>query len=161
MLMTSTAAKLSVNDAVFRTSQGMEVPDIRQYVRAWLREHPEGKIYIGSDSQVRGTDVKYSTVICLWDVGHGVWEAYSTIKIPRLYDRFSRLWNEVQRSLEVAEMLKDIGDVIVHMDFNSDPNYASYKLYDAGMGLVKSMGYEAAGKPDSWAATCGANRHCR
>lgn len=139
----------------------MVVDDLRQYVKAWLRTHPSGEVYIGSDSQVRGSDVKYSTVICLWDVGHGVWEVYSTVKFPRPGDRFTRLWNEVQRSLHVAEQLRDITKVIVHMDFNSDPSYPSYQLYDAGMGLVKSMGYEAAGKPDSWAATCGANRRCQ
>lgn len=160
--MSATASKLSVHEGItFRTTQGMIVNDIRQYVRAWLREHPKGKVYIGSDSQVRGNVVKYSTVICLWNVGCGVWEIYSTVKIPRPNDRFSRLWNEVQRSVEVAELLRDVAPVEVHMDFNSDPSFPSYQLYDAGMGLVKSMGFEAAGKPHSWAATCGANRRCQ
>lgn len=160
--MQATATPLSITEEiVFRTPQGMIVDDLRQYVRAWLREHPNGKVYIGSDSQVRGDGVKYSTVVCLWNVGYGVWEVYSTVKVPRLNDRFSRLWNEVQRSVEVADMLRDIAQVTVHMDFNSDPKYPSYKLYDAGMGLVKAMGFEAAGKPHSWAATCGANRHCQ
>ncbi|GGH69336.1 ribonuclease H-like YkuK family protein [Phaeocystidibacter marisrubri] len=160
--MNASAAILSIDDSIlFRTSAGMVVDDLHRYVKAWLAEHPKGRIYIGSDSQVRGTIVKYSTVVCLWDVGHGVWEAYSTVKVPRFKDRFSRLWNEVQRSLEVAELIRDLGDVTVHMDFNSDPKFPSYQLYDAGMGLVKSMGFEAAGKPHSWAATCGANRHCQ
>lgn len=139
----------------------MIIDDIRTYVRAWMTLHPRGKIYVGSDSQVRGPDTKYSTVICLWDVGHGVWEIYSNVVVPRPPDRFSRLWFEVQRSLEVAEIIRDLGDVIVHMDFNSDPKYPSYQLYDAGMGLVKSMGFDAAGKPHSWAASCGANKRCQ
>lgn len=160
--MSATASKLTVSeDIVFRTSQGMIVDDLRLFVRAWLREHPGGKVYIGSDSQVRGDVVKYSTVVCLWDVGYGVWEVYSTVKVPRFNDRFSRLWNEIQRSVEVADMIRDIAPVTVHMDFNSDPSYPSYKLYDAGMGLAKAMGFEAAGKPDSWAASCGANRRCQ
>ncbi len=160
--MSAIASILSVDEQIsFRTSQGMIVDDIRLFVRAWLREHPKGKVFIGSDSQVRGNDCKYSTVVCLWDVGHGVWEAYSNVKVPRPNDRFSRLWNEVQRSVEVAELLRDLAPVTVHMDFNSDPSFPSYKLYDAGMGLVKAMGFEAAGKPHSWAATCGANRRCQ
>lgn len=160
--MSATAALLSINkEVLFRTPSGIVLDDIRVFVRAWLREHPRGKVFIGSDSQVRGGDVKYSTVVCLWDVGHGVWEAYSTVKVPRPKDRFSRLWNEVQRSVEVAELLRDITDVTVHMDFNSDPQYPSYQLYDAGMGLVRAMGFEAEGKPNSWAASCGANRRCQ
>ncbi len=155
-------ANLSVDEKMtFRTSSGMVINDVRQYVSAWLKEHPKGKVFIGSDSQVRGDLVKYSTVVCLWDVGHGVWEAYSTVKIPRPNDRFTRLWNEVQRSVEVAELLRDIAQVTVHMDFNSNPKFPSYKLYDAGMGLVKAMGFEAAGKPYSWAASTGANKRCQ
>jgi predicted RNase H-related nuclease YkuK (DUF458 family) len=71
------------------------------------------------------------------------------------------LWNEVTKAVEIAEMLKDLGKITVHVDINSNPRFRSYQLYDASMGLITSMGFEAAGKPLAWAATCGANKHCQ
>jgi len=146
----------------FRTSHGREVEDIRLHLTQWLEAHPNGEIYIGTDSKVLGNKVKYSTVICMWDVGRGVWEMYKNFTVPRLKDRYTRLWQEITLSLELAEQLRDLApNITLHMDFNSNPKFASYNLYDAGMGLITSMGYKGAGKPDAWAATYGANRHCQ
>lgn len=148
-------------NGVFRTSGGQVVEDLREFIERWKLKHENGKIYIGTDSQARGGVVNYSTVVCLWDVGHGVWEAYTKDVIDRPKDRYTRLWNEVMRSVELADEISDLGEIHVHMDYNSNPKYPSYQLYDAGIGYVTSMGYVAAGKPDAWAATSGANRHCQ
>ena len=145
----------------FRTTGGALVSNFKSFVNDWLSSHPKGEIYVGTDSKTRGDKVKYSTVICLWDVGHGVWELYAKFTIPRPKDRFTRLWHEVTHSVKIAERLKELGNIHVHMDYNSDPKFASYQLYDAGIGLVNSMGFKGAGKPDAWAATSGANRHCQ
>ena len=151
----------SKKNGVFRTTGGIVVTDLRRFIKLWLSDHKDGQIYVGSDSQVRGDIVKYSTVVCLWDVGHGVREAYSSEVSDRPKDRFTRLWNEVMRSVELADQLRDLGEIHVHMDFNSNPEFPSHKLYDAGIGYVTSMGFDAAGKPNAWAATSGANRHCQ
>jgi len=145
----------------FRTTGGSVVADLHQFIALWLEEHKTGQIFIGSDSQVRGDIVKYSTVVCLWEVGHGVWEAYRNEVSERPKDRFTRLWKEVMHSVELADQLRDLGEIHVHIDFNSDPSFASHQLYDAGIGYVTSMGFNAAGKPFAWAASSGANRHCQ
>ena len=41
------------------------------------------------------------------------------------------------------------------------PNTRPTSFYDAGIGLVNSMGFIGAGKPNAWAATSGANRRCQ
>jgi predicted RNase H-related nuclease YkuK (DUF458 family) len=151
----------AVSFGVFKTGNGAEIHDLLQYVESWCKHHPNGLIYVGSDSKVIGNQVKYATVVCLRDVGKGVHEVYRNIKIPKPKDRFTRLWNEVMYSVEVARGLQEIGPIEVHMDFNSNPKYQSFQLYDAGMGLIQSMGFKGAGKPLSWAATSGANRHCQ
>jgi predicted RNase H-related nuclease YkuK (DUF458 family) len=155
------AGEIDWDQITFRTLQGGEVDNIISFVKNWLNEHPKGEIYVGTDSKARGSRVKYSTVICLWDVGYGVWEAYANFKLPRPKDRFTRLWHEVAFSVKVAAKLKDLGNIHVHMDYNSDPKFPSYQLYDAGIGLVQAMGFQGAGKPNAWAATSGANRHCQ
>ena len=155
------AGEIDWDKITFRTLQGGEVDNIISFVKNWLTDHPKGEIYVGTDSKARGSRVKYSSVICLWDVGHGVWEAYANFWLPRPSDRYTRLWHEVTFSVKVAEKLKELGNIHVHMDYNSDPKFPSYKLYDAGIGLVNAMGFEGAGKPHAWAATSGANRHCQ
>ena len=149
------------NKSIFKTTKGTAVNNVYNFIETWLKQHRSGQIFIGSDSQVRGNIVKYSTVICLWDVGHGVWEVYKTDVENKPKDRYTRLWNEVMRSVELADTLRGLGQINVHMDLNSNPKYPSYKLYDAGIGYVTSMGFTAFGKPYAWAATSGANRHCQ
>lgn len=146
---------------VFRDHKGNIVDDVQNFVRKWLREYPGGKIFVGCDSKKRGDTVKYSTVVCLWNVGHGVKEIYKNELIPAPKDRFTRLWNEVTRAVEVADSLRNVAPIQVHVDINSNPKYKSNQLYDASMGLITSMGFEAAGKPFSWAASCGAHKHCQ
>lgn len=145
----------------FRDPLGTEVLDIKSYVSQWLQIHPRGEIFVGCDSKVRGTRVKYSTVVCLWNVGRGVNEIHKNEIEKRPNDAYTRLWNEVTRAVEVADALKDLGRITVHVDINSNPKYRSHQLYDASIGLITSMGFKGAGKPFSWAASCGAHRHCQ
>ncbi len=145
----------------FRNYEGRVVADLCSHVSTWLKANPEGEIYIGCDSKVRGTRVKYSTVVCMWNVGHGVSEVYRNEQEKAPKDAYTRLWNEVTRAVEVADVLKDIARMTVHVDINSNPKYRSHQLYDASIGLIHSMGFRAAGKPHSWAASCGAHRHCQ
>jgi hypothetical protein len=150
-----------IANPIFRDHIGTEISDIKIYVANWLHNHPNGEIYVGCDSKARGQLVKYSTVVCLWNVGQGVSEIYKNEITPAPKDSYTRLWNEVERAVSVANYLKELGEITVHVDINSNPKFRSYQLYDASIGLITSMGFKAAGKPFSWAATCGAHRHCQ
>ena len=150
-----------IHHPCWRDHEGNEIPDIRKLVSHWLVRFPKGEIYVGCDSKVRGPLAKYSTVICLWNVGRGVHEIYKNETIHAPKDEYTRLWNEVTRAVNVADVLKDLGHITVHVDINSDPRFRSYQLYDASIGLINSMGFQGAGKPHSWAASCGAHRHCQ
>ncbi|MDZ7845515.1 MAG: ribonuclease H-like YkuK family protein [Owenweeksia sp.] len=145
----------------WRNHHGQALQSYQEVVRQWLATHPRGEVYVGCDSKVRGQLVKYSTVICFWNVGRGVSEIYKneTEKAPP--DAYTRLWNEVTRAVDVADSLKDLSKITVHVDINSSPKYRSHRLYDASIGLINSMGFKGAGKPFSWAASCGAHRHCQ
>jgi predicted RNase H-related nuclease YkuK (DUF458 family) len=146
---------------IFQNHQGQKIEDPYQYVKQWLQKHPRGRIFVGCDSKVRGTQVKYSVAICLWDIGKGVNEIYKNEVVARPPDTYTRLWAEVTRAVEVAETLKGLGEITVHVDINSNPKYRSHQLYDASIGLITSMGFQGAGKPFSWAASCGAHKHCQ
>lgn len=137
------------------------IPNPRAYVKEWLQKHPKGKIFVGCDSKVRGKKTKYSEAICLWNVGHGVREIYRNEIVRTPPDEYSRLWAEVERAVAVAEELKGLGEITVHVDLNSSPEFRSHQLYDASLGLIRSMGFRGAGKPAAWAASCGAHKHCQ
>lgn len=145
----------------FRNSLGHQIDNHCEYVERWLKLHPKGEIYVGCDSKVRGKFVKYSTAICLWKVGRGVSEIFKNEVEINPPDDYSRLWNEVTRAVNIAEELKELGRITVHVDINSNPKYRSHRLYDASIGLISSMGFKGVGKPHSWAASCGAHRHCQ
>lgn len=150
-----------IEEPVFRDHRGEAINDPRAYVKNWLRQHPGGRIFVGCDSKVRGKLVKYSTAVCLWNIGKGVAEIYRNEVIPKPPDAYSRLWGEVTRAVEIADQLKDLGEITVHVDINSNPKYRSHQLYDASIGLITAMGFQGAGKPYSWAASCGAHKHCQ
>lgn len=144
----------------FMDHYGNQILDVRSFVDVWLHRHPMGEIHVGTDSKVYGPNVMYATVICLWNVGNGVHEIYRRERTKRPQDKYLRLWNEVTKAVDTANMLDGLGKITVHVDLNPNPKFYSSKLYDASIGLITSLGYEAAGKPYSWAATSGANRHC-
>jgi predicted RNase H-related nuclease YkuK (DUF458 family) len=85
--------------AVFRDHRGEAVADPKEYVKTWLKAHPGGRVYVGCDSKVRGSRVKYSTAICMWNIGKGVKEIYKNEVEKRPPDRYSRLWSEVTRAV--------------------------------------------------------------
>lgn len=152
--------KLST-DPQFIDHQNQIITQPRAFVKSWLAKHPKGRIFVGCDSKVRGKLTKYSTAICLWNIGKGVSEIYKNEVVPTPSDDYTRLWTEVEKAVAIAEKLKDLAPITVHVDINSNPKYRSHKLYDASIGLINALGFEGVGKPFSWAASCGAHRHCQ
>lgn len=155
--------QMSVNgELVFRTSAGNRVTNVVGYVSNWMQLHPQGQIHIGADSKKRGARTKYSVSICLWERNYGVHEIHHTEILKNYPDDFSRLWEEVQRAVNIASSLTGVSaNIRVHVDLNNDPKYFSNKLYEASMGFISSFGFQAIGKPDAWAASAGAHKYCQ
>jgi predicted RNase H-related nuclease YkuK (DUF458 family) len=73
---------------------------------------------------------------------------------------WTRLWGELQRSIDVAGYLKfecDIPIAQIDLDLNSDPDFKSNRVFQAAVGYAQSMGYVAKTKPDLLIATWAAN----
>ncbi len=150
-----------VQPYVFKKSNGTPVLDTLAYIKQWESTHTCSEIHVGCDSKKRGDHVKYSVSICMRDVGNGVHELHHTEIVPFPKDHYTRLWQEVERVVKVAQWLRCNGRIFVHLDINNDPRYLSGRLFDASMGFVKAMGFEAIAKPDAWAASCGAHKYCQ
>ena len=78
-------------------------------------------------------------------------------------DMWTRLWQEAEMSIDVAEWLTHQVSVRVEidMDYNSDTNFKSNKLISATKGWANSLGYKVNVKPNNQIATRAADYHCK
>jgi predicted RNase H-related nuclease YkuK (DUF458 family) len=129
------------------------IDDVFAYIKNIIAEKPETKVYVGTDSQNGRRMTTYATVIVLHynenDSGKGGHVLYSKDLLPKFRDKFTRLWGEVERSVEVSNMLRDGGINIknIDLDFNEDPKWQSNTVLLSAVGYVKASGFEARWKP--------------
>lgn len=149
---------------LFKKKNGHVIDDIGAYVKDWTDEHPNSEIYVGCDSQMEGDRINYATSICLCNVGKGthIVTSKETASDARNIAMVTRLWSEVERAIQAAELIKDVDkNITIHVDYNSKKSEKSNQLYEAGIGYAKSLGYEAVGKPHAFAASRAADHECR
>lgn len=138
--------------------------DLIPYLQNFLEEHPDSIIYVGCDSHNVSQYSRYGVVIVLHEPNKGGHVLYTKINVPKITDRFTRLWNEIEYSLSVAEYLKEMGvrkiDYI-DLDLNPDPKYKSNQVLRAALGYVESMGYAVRVKPEATIASTVADAICK
>jgi len=148
---------------VFRTVNGEAIPDVVNHTLNVLKECPWVEIHIGTDSQNHRRSTVYVTVIAYRYGNRGVHYILHKQKVKKIKDKWTRLWNEADYSIEVAEWLtKKINiKVEIDLDYNSEEKYFSSKLVQPVVGWATSLGYKANIKPDNQIATRAADHHCR
>ena len=143
------------------------VTDIYSYVTDILSRKPDTKLYVGTDSQNSRRLTTYATVIVLHynenDSGKGGHVLYSKETLPKMRDRYARLWGEVERSVEVSNMLKDLGLTVknIDLDFNEDPRFNSNTILRSAVGYVEASGFEARWKPHNAFSVRVADQICK
>lgn len=147
----------------FKTMNNHQPVELIPHVRQLTECNRALKIFVGTDSQnYQHLTVYVSTVVIRYE-NNGAQVLYQKEKVSKITDRWSRLWDELQRSIDLAAYLREEGQISVShidLDFNSDPKYFSHKLLPAAMGYEQSLGYEARSKPDLLMATWAANVLC-
>ncbi len=134
--------------------------------KALIRERELGyqiKVCIGTDSQVRGSEIEFATVIVLLRKGHGGFMFINNEKTKLKMSLKERLLTEVSRSIEIAYSLCPLfdkygTDLEVHADINTNPRFGSHTALSEAMGYILSMGFTFKAKPDAHAASCCANK---
>ena len=145
-----------------------DVPDLAGTIASDI-ERLEGDgtkltFYVGCDSHRRKRIITYAKVIAVRmehesGGGMGVFCYYKKDKEPsgKIPHR-DRLWNEVHKTVEVAQWLDEILLPLdhcveeLHADLNASPEYLSNCVASMCLGYIRSMGYVGVIKPDSWAA---------
>lgn len=95
-------------ESKFKKFGGEEIPNVGEYIRNYLKTYPQTSIYIGTDSTSKRGKVSYATVIAMYDEVRkdGVHYIFKREREIGKLDLFSRMWREVEKSIEVAEYLE-------------------------------------------------------
>lgn len=152
----------------WRTLNGRKVSrSIEDEVRsAVVKEMEAGnqlKVCIGTDSQVKGKETEFATVIVFIRKGKG---GFMYIRSETTRQRMGikeRMLTEVAKSIEVAYELCNIFtlygvDMEVHADINTNPQFKSNDALKEAMGYIMGMGFGFKAKPYAFASSNCANK---
>ncbi len=154
----------------FRTEQGKLV-DILEYSVDQVSKNPHTKIYIGTDSQVYGPEIKY-TICIVYRVGlRGAHYIYKNVlknrpprEVPKEVQVTNRLNEEVYLTMEVVQFLLDNTSIkieAVEFDFNDEEEHLSNKIINMATGWNKGLGVSPRVKPGEMIACKAADHICR
>jgi predicted RNase H-related nuclease YkuK (DUF458 family) len=144
----------------------LEQPIYQSVEHAILREVASGyrlKVCIGTDSQVKGQETEFATVIVFLREGHGGFMFIHNDRTHHQYSIKERMLVEVAKSIEIAYELCDLFtlynvDMEVHADINTNPNFKSNDALKEAMGYILGMGFAFKAKPEAFASSSCANK---
>jgi predicted RNase H-related nuclease YkuK (DUF458 family) len=140
---------------------------IEDEVRAVLvREKEMGhkvKVCIGTDSQMKGKETEFGTVIVFIRKGKGGFMYIHNETTKQKMSIKHRMLTEVAMSIDVAYglcrlfTLYDVG-MEVHADINTNPSFKSNDALKEAMGYIMGMGFAFKAKPEAFASSSCANK---
>jgi predicted RNase H-related nuclease YkuK (DUF458 family) len=121
------------------------------------------KVCIGTDSQVKGPETEFATVIVFVREGKGGFMYIHNEKSLLKYSIKERMLVEVAKSIEIAYELCDLFtvydvDMEVHADINTNPVFKSNEALREAMGYILGMGFAFKAKPEAYASSSCANK---
>ncbi len=123
------------------------------------------KVCIGTDSQVKGSDTEFATVIVFLREHNGGFMFIHNEKTKQKYHIKERMLAEVGMSIDIAYQLCDLFiehnvEMEVHADINTDPHFKSNDALKDAMGYILGMGFAFKAKPEAFASSCCADKAC-
>lgn len=144
----------------------LEFPIKKAVEQAIKREAENGyrlKVCIGTDSQVKGNETEFATVIVFVRQGHGGFMFIHNEKTKHPFSIKERMLAEVAKSIEIAYELCDLFtrydiDMEVHADINTSPQFKSNDALSEATGYILGMGFAFKAKPEAFASSSCANK---
>ena len=148
---------------IFRNRDGKTITNIVSYTLDIMRVCPNAKIHIGTDSQNHKKYTTYVVVIAFRMGTNGVHCIYHKVRERKIKDRWTRLWKEVEMTMEVAKWLSEKISIQIEVDFdfNGDAKHYSHKLISSAQGWAESLGFKSNVKPHNQIATWAADMACK
>lgn len=144
----------------------IDIPIKQAVEQAIVKETKAGytlKVCIGTDSQVKGSETEFATVIVFLREGNGGFMYIHNEKTTYKYNIKERMLVEVGKSIEIAYALCDLFntydvDMEVHADINTNPQFKSNAALKEAMGYILGMGFAFKAKPEAFASSSCANK---
>jgi uncharacterized protein len=130
------------------------------------REYEAGhklKVCIGTDSQVKGNETEYATVIVFLRQKMGGFMYIHNETTRNAFSLKERMLLEVSKSIDIAYQLCDLFnqydvDMEVHADINTNPQFKSNEALGEATGYILGMGFAFKAKPEAFASSSCANK---
>jgi predicted RNase H-related nuclease YkuK (DUF458 family) len=137
--------------------------EVENMIRAEAAVGNKLKVCIGTDSQVKGVETEFATVIVFLREGRGGFMFIHNYKTLIKYSIKERMLVEVAKSIEIAYELCDLFtlydvDMEVHADINTNPQFKSNEALREATGYILGMGFAFKAKPEAFASSSCANR---
>ncbi|MFT3703503.1 MAG: ribonuclease H-like YkuK family protein [Agriterribacter sp.] len=144
----------------------IRIPIEEEVMNVLMREKEAGhelKVCIGTDSQVKGKETEFATVIVFIRKGKGGFMYILNEITQKKMSIKQRMLVEVGKSIDVAYALCNIFSrfsvaMEVHADINTNPNFKSNDALKEAMGYIVGMGFAFKAKPDAFASSNCANK---
>ncbi|MBL7765819.1 MAG: ribonuclease H-like YkuK family protein [Chitinophagaceae bacterium] len=148
------------------SGEPIDLPIKASVEEAIVRETALGnklKVCIGTDSQVKGVETEFATVIVFLREGRGGFMFIHNEKTLIRYSIKERMLMEVAKSIEIAYELCDLFtqyhvDMEVHADINTNPQFKSNEALREATGYILGMGFAFKAKPEAFASSSCANK---
>ncbi|HMU48032.1 MAG TPA: ribonuclease H-like YkuK family protein [Chitinophagaceae bacterium] len=148
------------------SGERIKIPIAEEVSNVLMREREAGhelKVCIGTDSQVKGKETEFATVIVFIRKGKGGFMYIHNEITRQKMSIKQRMLMEVGKSIEVAYALCNIFsrfsvDLEVHADINTNPNFKSNDALKDAMGYIVGMGFAFKAKPEAFASSNCANK---
>jgi predicted RNase H-related nuclease YkuK (DUF458 family) len=136
---------------------------IRDAVEEAIRRESEKgthlKVCIGTDSQVKGAETEFATVIVFLREHNGGFMYIHNEKTRQQFHIKERMLVEI--AYELCNLFIQYGvDMEVHADINTNPQFKSNDALKEAMGYILGMGFAFKAKPEAFASSCCADKVC-
>lgn len=143
--------------------KGSIVDEVRKVLVKEKELGHQMKVCIGTDSQVKGKETEFATVIVFIRKGKGGFMYIHNEISRKKMSIKERMLEEVSKSVEVAFELCRIFtlydvDMELHADINTNPHFKSHDALKDAMGYILGMGFAFKAKPEAFASSNCANK---
>ena len=125
------------------------------------------KVYVGTDSMVRGNNCIFVTVVAFHDSESKI-AKYFYKKFKIINGEYKNLKNkineEVNLSVQAAQKINEFSPstpIELHVDTGRNKENKTRMMMSTVSGWVTGMGYDLKIKPDSWASSSIADNHTK
>ncbi len=132
--------------------------EIERTITSEIKIGHQLSICVGTDSQVKGDQTEFATVIVFLRKRQGGFMFINKEKSSQKMSLKERMIQEVSKSVTIAYSIAPVLEkyninLEVHADINEDPGHKSHVAFRDAMGYILGMGFEFKAKPNAFASS--------